>query len=172
MEQPISFFNIALRDAKIKYDIMEKHSYTLVKSLKDFKIYVLHSKLIAFVPSVSVKDILIQPDIDRRRSKWIAKILEFELEIKPTKLVKGQGLAKILAEYNCKSLGVNFINTCLENRQAELSDKSPQDDPPFIECTWYKDIIYFLQELRPPYGMGKSKERDLKLKEIRYFLID
>jgi hypothetical protein len=40
------------------------------------------------------------------------------------------------------------------------------------ECTWYKDIIYFLQELRPPYGMGMRKERDLKVKEIRYFLID
>jgi hypothetical protein len=40
------------------------------------------------------------------------------------------------------------------------------------ECTWYKDIIYFLQELRPPDGMGKSKARDLKLKEIRYCLID
>jgi hypothetical protein len=36
-----------------------------------------------------MKEILIQPDIDERRSKWIAKILEFDLEIKPTKLVKG-----------------------------------------------------------------------------------
>jgi hypothetical protein len=26
---------------------------------------------------------------DGRRSKWIAKILEFDLEIKPIKLVKG-----------------------------------------------------------------------------------
>jgi hypothetical protein len=72
---------------------------------------------------LSVKDILIQPDIDGRRSKWIAKILEFDLEINPTKLVKGQGLAKLLDESNCKYLGVNFINTCSENQQAELSDK-------------------------------------------------
>jgi hypothetical protein len=69
----------------------------------------LHSNIIAYVPSASVKDILIQPDIDGRRSKWIAKILEFDLEIKPTKLVKGQGLAKLLVESNCKDLGVNFI---------------------------------------------------------------
>jgi hypothetical protein len=40
------------------------------------------------------------------------------------------------------------------------------------ECTWYRDIIYFLQELRPPNGMGKIKARDLNLKEIRYCLID
>jgi hypothetical protein len=43
----------------------------------------------AYVPSTSVKDILIQLDIDGRRGKWIAKILEFDLEIKPTNLVKG-----------------------------------------------------------------------------------
>jgi hypothetical protein len=97
LEQPISFFSQALRDAEIKYDIMEKQAYALVKSLKAFRVYVLHSKVIAYVPSASMKDILIQPIIDGRRGKWLAKILEFDLEIKPTKLVKGQGLAKMLA---------------------------------------------------------------------------
>ena len=109
---------------------MDKHAYALVKSLKAFRVYVLHSKIIAYVPSASVKDILIQLDIDGRRSKWIARILEFDLEIKSTKLVKGQGLAKLLAESNCKVLGVNFINTFSENQQDELSGGNPQDNPP------------------------------------------
>ena len=113
-EQPIAFFSKALRDAEIRYEIMEKQAYALVKSLKDFRVYVLHSKITAYVPSASVKDILIQLDIDGRRGKWIAKILEFDLEIKPTKLVKGKGLAKLLVEYNCKVLGVKFINLCSE----------------------------------------------------------
>jgi len=81
-----------------------------VKSLKAFRVYVLHSKVTAYVPSASVKDILVQPDIDGKRSKWIAKILEFDLEIRPTRLIKGQGFAKLLAETNRKSLGVDFIN--------------------------------------------------------------
>ena len=151
---------------------MEKHDYALVRALKAFKVYVLHSNIIAYVPSASVKDILIHPNIDERRSKWIAKILEFDMEIKPTKLVKVQGLAKLLAESNCKDLRVNFINICSENQQADLSDKSSQGGPPLVECTWYKDIIYFLQELRPLDEMGKSKARALKLKVVRYFLID
>jgi ribonuclease HI len=88
-EQPIAFFSKALRDAELRYEIVEKQAYALVKSLKAFRVYVLHSKIIAYVPSTSVKDILIQPDIDGRRGKWIAKILEFDLEIKPTKLIKG-----------------------------------------------------------------------------------
>ena len=91
---------------------MEKQAYALVKSLKAFRTYVLQSKIIAYVPSASVKDILIQLDIDRRRGKWIAKILEFDLEIRPTKLIKGQGLAKLLAEENCQALGISFINEC------------------------------------------------------------
>jgi hypothetical protein len=47
-----------------------------------------------------VKEILIQPDMDWRRRKWIDKILDFDLEVRPTKLVKGQGLAKLLVETN------------------------------------------------------------------------
>jgi hypothetical protein len=110
LEEPISFFSRALRDAEIRYVIMEKKAYDLVNALKDFRIYVLHSKIVAYVPSASVKEILIQLDIDGKRSRWIAKILEFDLEIKPTKLVKGQGLARLLVESNCKDLGVNFMN--------------------------------------------------------------
>jgi len=37
-----------------------------------------------------MKDILIQPDSDGRRGKWLAKIQENYLKVKPTKLVKGQ----------------------------------------------------------------------------------
>jgi hypothetical protein len=59
LEQPISFFSRALRDAEMRYDIMEKQEYDLVKSLKDFRIYVMYSKIIAYVPSTSVKEILI-----------------------------------------------------------------------------------------------------------------
>ena len=119
-----------MREAEVKYDIMEKKAYALVKALKAFRVYVFHSKVIAYVPSTSVKEIVIQLDIDRRRRKWISKILEFDLEIRPTKLVKGQGLSKLLAKTNCKSLGVNFINACSENQQGELSDTSSQAYPP------------------------------------------
>jgi hypothetical protein len=114
-EQPIAFFSKALRDAEYRYEIMEKQAYALVKSLKAFRVYVLHSKIIAYVPSTSVKDILIQPDIDGRRGKWIAKILEFDLEIKPTKLIKGQGLAKLLAESNYKALEINLVDEQTES---------------------------------------------------------
>jgi hypothetical protein len=45
-EQPIAFFSKALRDAEVRYEIMEKQAYALVKALKSFRVYVLHSKVI------------------------------------------------------------------------------------------------------------------------------
>jgi hypothetical protein len=115
LEQPIAYFSQALRDAEVRYDTMEKQAYSLVKALKAFRIYVLQSKIIVYVPSAIVKDILIQPDIDGRRSKWIAKILEFDLEIKPTKLIKGQGLAKLLAEVQLPRFAGKFHQRMLRN---------------------------------------------------------
>lgn len=50
-----------------------------------------------------------QLDSDGKRGGWIANILEYDLEIKPTKLVKGKGLEKLLTESNCKALGIHAI---------------------------------------------------------------
>jgi hypothetical protein len=73
-ERPIACFSRSLRDAELKYDILEKQAYAMVKALRDFRTYVLHSKVIAYVPSSSVKDILVQPDNDGRRGWCLAKI--------------------------------------------------------------------------------------------------
>jgi hypothetical protein len=35
--------------------------------------------------------------------------LEYDLDIKPTKLIKEQRLAKLMAQTNCELLGINFI---------------------------------------------------------------
>lgn len=88
-EQPISFFSKVLRDAELKYDILEKQAYALIKALKSFRVYLLHSKVVAFVPNNTVKDILVQPDSEGKRGRWIAKLLEYDVDIKPTKLIKG-----------------------------------------------------------------------------------
>jgi hypothetical protein len=61
----------------------------MVKALKYFIIYVLHSKVIAYVPTSVVKEILVQLDSDEKRGRWLAKIQEFDVEVKLTKLVKG-----------------------------------------------------------------------------------
>jgi hypothetical protein len=46
--------------------------------------------------------ILYQQDYLRVRGKWVSRIKEYDLEIRPTKLVKGQGLAKLFFKGNEK----------------------------------------------------------------------
>lgn len=76
-----------MRDAKLKYGIIEKQVYTLVQALKYFRIYALNSPIIAFIPNNLVKAILNQPDTDGKRGRWIEKILEFYLDTSTTKLI-------------------------------------------------------------------------------------
>ena len=61
--------------------------------MKSFRVYILRDKVLAYVPSGAIKDVLIELDIDGKRAKWIAKLIEFDIEVKPTKLVKGLGMA-------------------------------------------------------------------------------
>lgn len=74
-EQPIAFYRKTLRDAPLKYNIMKKQSLSLIKALKDFRVYIRHSHAVAYFPSIAVKDILTQLDPEGRRAKWIAIIL-------------------------------------------------------------------------------------------------
>ena len=67
---------------------MEKQAYSLVKYLKYFRVYILHSHIIAYVPRNVVNNILTQPNLEGKREKWIFVLLEYDLEIRPTKLIK------------------------------------------------------------------------------------
>jgi hypothetical protein len=51
-ERPIDYYNRTLRDSPLKYDIMEKKTYALVKALKDFRVNILHSQPLLMCPAV------------------------------------------------------------------------------------------------------------------------
>ena len=111
----------------------------MVKSLKSFKIYILHSQTIAYVPNIVVKYILIQPETEGRRGCYIAKILEFDLEIRPTKLIKGKGLSRFLIESNCKDLGLNLV------AYIQYHDQNRRIQPYFdyLQSDWYETLYIF-----------------------------
>jgi hypothetical protein len=75
---------------------------------------------VGYVPHLAVKDIFGQQDCLGVREKWVSKIQEYDLEIKPTKLIKGQGLAQMLTEGNEQAL-----NLVCQNSQAR-SALSPE----------------------------------------------
>jgi hypothetical protein len=167
-EQPIAFFCKELRDASLNYKIMEKQAFALVKAIKDFRVYILHSHTIAYVLNVVVKDILTQENPDGRRGKWIAVILEYDIEIKPTKLIKDRGLAKLMVESNFHAPDNNFLAAVDE--QGEMATPSVREV--FFNSPWYADLIFFFKNLQAPPGLTKTKARFLKLKALKYCILE
>eukprot|EP00253_Pinus_taeda_P004552 PITA_04552 len=144
---------------------MEKQAYALVKAIKDFRIYILYSHVISYVPNSIVKDIFTQEGLEGKRGKWIASILEYDIEIKPTKLIKGQGLAKLMSQTNFQALDINQ----LDNEQ-ELA--TPQISETFLQSPWYADICYVVLNLCAPPGLSRTKKRFLKMKSLNFCVLD
>ena len=98
----------------------------------------LQSVITSYVPTVAVKYILVQGDSEGKRGKWIAKIQVYDMEIKLTKLIKVQGLAKILSESNCQALGINLSMT---GGEAQEDTGSHQGIEPFRQKTHVKYLL-------------------------------
>jgi hypothetical protein len=137
-EKLISFMSKVLRDSKLNYTITEKQAYSLVKSLNHFRTYVGYNKIKTFFPYPMVKDVLSQSDFLGSRGKWMSQIEEYDLEIKPCKIIKGQGLAKILIEGNQEAIEVR------EKEQVNVVIGEIKNDE------WYSYIIYYLKHLTCP----------------------
>ena len=87
------------------------------------------------MPNITVKDVLLQLDTNGRRGQWLTKILEFDVEIKPTKLIKGQGLAHLMFDSKFKALNMNV-------EVAEGEDgEGIANYPEIFNSDWYKDIV-------------------------------
>lgn len=146
---------------------MEKLAFSLVKALKYFRVYILHSHIISYVPNSMVKEILTHNGPNGNRGNWIFFILEYDLEIKPTKLIKGQGLAKLMAESNFHALDIN-LNNSLDNQEEHVT---PQIDEVFLNSPWYADLIYILSNLNDPLVLTKRKAIFMKLRALKIFSI-
>ena len=71
----------------------------MVKALKSFRFYILHLHFVVYVPDVAVKIVLIQQDIwCNARGMWIEKMQEYNIEIKPATLVRGNALCKAIVK--------------------------------------------------------------------------
>lgn len=119
--------------------------------------------------SAAVKDILVQAYPEGRRGKWIAVLLEYDVEIKPTKLIKGQGLTKLMDETNLQILDINLIAAMFDEDEENPSIKVSEM---FLSSPWYADILYVLQHLSSPPGMPRNISRTLKFKATKFCILD
>ncbi|KAH9296739.1 hypothetical protein KI387_044767, partial [Taxus chinensis] len=97
-ELPIAFMSYVLKAHELKYTMMEKHAFAVVKVVKQFHFYILNSHSVVLVPDTTIKSILTQQEFGTKRGNWVEKVQEYDLDIKPTKLVQGKGLCELIAE--------------------------------------------------------------------------
>jgi hypothetical protein len=98
------------------------------------------------------------------RGKWVSKIQEYDLEIKPTKLIKGQGLAQMLTKGNEQALDLVCQNSQPRPALSPELQRLEQHE-------WYVDIIFFLSNLTCPSHLIGHKRRALRLKAAKYCII-
>ena len=102
-ELPISFMRKELHDYELKYSSLEKQAYALVKEVGHFQTYLLNTPFTSLVPYPLVKMMLSQPLREGRWENWLAKLQEFDIEVRPMKVVKWQGICKLMS-------GIDVVN--------------------------------------------------------------
>ena len=68
-------------------------------------------------------------------------MLEYDLEIKPTNMIKQQILVKLMADSNLHALDINFIAALSEEQDAETL---PEVAKILSLLPWYADIVRVL----------------------------
>jgi hypothetical protein len=155
-ELPISFMRKTLHDFELRYSELEKQALYLVKVVVHFQTCILNSHVIAYVTSSPVKMLLNQQLREGKWANWLAKIQEYDIEIKPLKAIKEQGLCKII------------VNSDSLDGMISISVGEPMAD-----SEWCRDIVFYLRSGKFTVTMNPKERRTLKIKSNKYvFIVD
>lgn len=82
------------------------------------------------------------------------------MDIKPTKLIKGKGLAKLLSKENFQELGINLLagkdgESDKLKQQQGIEPSAQKIQMKHIASHWYKHIFHYLHFLRWPMNFYK-----------------
>jgi hypothetical protein len=97
-KSPVSFMITNIQGAELDYPAIDKHAYVVYKAVKHFRSYILKNHTKVIVPYPVVRSLFTQQEMGERRGNWMAVVQEFDLDIKPVELVRGQGLCKLAAK--------------------------------------------------------------------------
>jgi hypothetical protein len=93
-----------------------------------------------------------------KRANWITTLQEYDLEIKPAKIVKGKGLCKLAVESThdrAKEDELYQDQNLFENEVCYIPVNNDQ---------WYYEMKYYLTHGSTPHYMEPKKKRSLRLK--------
>ncbi|KAH9323750.1 hypothetical protein KI387_018389, partial [Taxus chinensis] len=153
-ELPIAFMSYILKDHELKYTMMEKHAFAVVKAVKQFRFYILNSHSMVLVPDTTINSILTQQEFGSKRGNWVAKVQEYDIDIKSTKLVRGKGFCELIVEGAKHEL---------------LEEKVDLPTVLFLSSVdeWYADITHFLTYGECPSHLTTKEKRTVKLRSVQ-----
>ena len=105
-------------------------------------------------------------------------MIEFNIELKPTKLVRGQRLAKLLAKGNYRSLNIDFLCTIEKSGQTNEQEETTETKRKqsvvenLASCNSYAGIINFILKLEIPSEFTQSQAITIKLRVAKYCIND
>jgi len=154
-EAPIAFLNSNLQGAELNYSDVEKQAYVVFKAIKYFIPFLLktHTKIIVLFSTV--RNLLVQEDVGEKRANWVTTLQEYDVEIKPANIVKGQGFCKML-------VGASLISK-IPSTEIQMYEVSLNDVDSL--CI---DIIFYLKNGYAPSSLDYTKKRALRLKVKQY----
>ncbi|KAH9296662.1 hypothetical protein KI387_044242 [Taxus chinensis] len=166
LEQPVVFFSQGLEEYETRYSFIEKHVLEVIRSLKKFKHLVSNNKIQLLVSHAGVKDFLLNKDLNEKRAGWITRVMEYDIEIKVTKLVHGKELCEQLALSQQVEAGDEKETVLV------LQDGQEQENDNVPSPCWTQNMIHFLQTGLCPPEMSKAKRGYFRLQVIPYVLVD
>ena len=118
---------------------VDKQAFAIFKEVNHFFPYLLKSRTKVIVPFPAVRNLLIQKDLGEKRAPWMTTLQEYDIEIKPSTVVKGKGLCKLTAEASWLP-----TSNAKESNDDSLYKREIYFYPP-PQDSWYYDLRIFLE---------------------------
>lgn len=119
------------------------------------------------IPYSPIRLLFVQQEIGERIGNLITTIQEYDVEIKPTNLVRGQGLCKLVAKSQKALHGIPPKSGWENEIEMFSNEMLPFSDE---HNSWYNDLKIFLHHGTCPNHLSYKAKRALKLKSSQYHL--
>lgn len=134
-----------------------------MKSLNKLKHYISQNKIIVLTIHPDIQSYIMQGDMDFNIFKWVTKILQYNLEIYPNKIINGRALYKQLEEDQSSECIMILLDKREDKDSSKILEK-PNDRIAQLST-------YFVSSRLPP-ELNASQRRTFKLNALNYCMIE
>jgi hypothetical protein len=138
-EVPIAFMSSAFKGEELNYPVVDQQDYVVFKAVKHFRSYLLKSRTKIIVPYLAVRNLLVKKELGEKRANWVTSLQEYDLEITPAQIVRGQGLCKLVTD-----------STTKQQNETDTHNHSQICCARNLTSPWYDGIKFYLMHRSTP----------------------